>query len=101
MARFHVQGHRPDHDPTVEALWQRDREARPNAPGELIMHSDGGSQDTSIRFTDHLVLEAIRSSIGSVGDAYDSAVMECINGLYKTERIRTTNFHPGPWENDQ
>ncbi len=55
-------------------------------------------QYTSIRFTDHLELEAIRPSIGSVGDAYDNALMECINGLYKTECIRTTIFHPGPYK---
>ncbi|BCJ84580.1 hypothetical protein MTY81_59530 [Mycolicibacterium sp. TY81] len=31
------------------------------------------------------------------GDAYDNALMETINGLYKTECIRTTVFHPGPF----
>jgi len=30
---------------------------------------------------------AIHPSIGSVGDAYDNALMECVNGLYKTECI--------------
>ncbi len=38
----------------------------------------------------------VRPSIGSVGDAYDNALMETINGLYKTECIRTTVFHDGP-----
>jgi hypothetical protein len=37
-------------------------------------------------------------SIGSVGDAYDNALMETINGLYKTECIRTTVFHDGPYK---
>ncbi|MFE6849153.1 integrase core domain-containing protein, partial [Streptomyces sp. NPDC057686] len=41
--------------------------------------------------------QGIRPSIGSVGDAYDNAVMEAINGLYKSECIRTKVFHEGPW----
>ncbi|MFA7266264.1 MAG: IS3 family transposase [Candidatus Nanopelagicales bacterium] len=84
--------------PLRMALWQRDRDGQPTTPGELIMHSDAGSQYTSIRFTDHLAIEGIRPSIGSVGDAYDNALMECINGLYKTECIRTTIFHAGPYK---
>src|SRR5262249_11103595 len=84
--------------PLRMALWQRDREGRPARPGELIMHSDAGSQYTSIKFTEHLELEGIKPSIGSVGDAYDNALMECVNGLYKTECIRTTIFHPGPYK---
>ncbi|MZE51406.1 transposase, partial [Streptomyces sp. SID5770] len=31
------------------------------------------------------------------GDAYDNALMETINGLYKSERVRTSVFHDGPW----
>ena len=53
------------------AVWQRDREGHPITPGELIGHSDAGSQYTSIRFTEHLALEGVQPSIGSVGDAYD------------------------------
>jgi len=64
--------------------------------GQLIHHS--GSQYTSIRLTEHLALEGIRPSIGSVGDAYDNALMETINGLYKTECIRTTVFHQGAFK---
>ena len=41
-------------------------------------------QYTSIRFTEHLALEGIRPSIGSVGDAFD-ALMETIIGLFKAE----------------
>lgn len=83
--------------PLRMATWQRDREGRPTAPGELICHSDAGSQYTSIRFTEHLELEGIAPSIGSVGDAFDNALMETVNGLYKTECIRTTVFHDGPY----
>ncbi len=56
-------------------------------------------QYTSIKFTEHLDLEGIRPSIGSVGDAYDNALMECVIGLFKTECIRTTVFHHGPYRN--
>ena len=55
-------------------------------------------QYTAVRFTEHLALEGIRPSIGSVGDAYDNALMESIIGLYKTECIRTTVFHPGTFK---
>jgi putative transposase len=84
--------------PLRMALWQRDRDGHPPTPGELIFHSDAGSQYTSVAYTDHLALEGIRPSIGSVGDAYDNALMESINGLYKAECIRTTVFHPGPFK---
>jgi len=84
--------------PLRMGLWQRDREGHPVVPGELIQHSDAGSQYTSVRFTEHLALEQIQPSIGSVGDAFDNALMETINGLYKAECIRTTVFHDGPYK---
>ena len=84
--------------PLRMAMWQRDREGHPVEPAELIHHSDAGSQYTSIRLTEHLDLEGISPSIGSVGDAYDNALMETINGLYKAECIRTTVFHDGPYK---
>ena len=84
--------------PLRMALWARDREGHRPAPGHLICHSDAGSQYTSVRLTEHLALEEIRPSIGTVGDAYDNALMETINGLYKAEAIRTTVFHAGPYK---
>jgi transposase InsO family protein len=85
--------------PLRMALWQRNHEGHRAVAGELIHHSDAGSQYTSIRFTEHLALEEIKPSIGSVGDAYDNALMETINGLYKTECIRTTAFHENAYKN--
>jgi len=79
------------------ALWARDRDAHPVGDG-LIAHSDAGSQYTSVRYTDHLMLEGLSASIGSVGDAYDNCLMESIIGLYKTECIGTTVFHDGPYK---
>jgi transposase InsO family protein len=80
------------------ALWDRGREGRPVEPGQLLHHSDAGSQYTSIRFTEHLAMTAIAPSIGTVGDAYDNALMESIIGLFKTECIATTVFHDGPYK---
>jgi putative transposase len=74
------------------ALWRRDRDGRPTGPG-LVHHSDAGSQYTSFAFTAHLIEAGIDASIGTVGDAYDNALMESTIGLYKTELIRPR----GPW----
>jgi putative transposase len=84
--------------PLTMALWERDRQGRAVEPGELIHHSDAGSQYTSIRLTEHLALEDIAPSIGTVADAYDNCLMESIIGLYKTECIDTTIFHDGPYK---
>ena len=83
--------------PLRMATWQRSREGHPIEPGQLIGHADAGSQYTSITFTEHLELEGIRPSIGTVADAYDNALMETVIGLFKTECIRTTVFHYGPY----
>ncbi len=70
------------------AIWQRDRDQRPIQPGELIHHSDAGTQYTSFRLAEHLDAVGIAASIGSVGDAYDNALMESTIGLFKTELIK-------------
>ncbi len=76
------------------ALWQRDRDGFPHAQGELIHHSDAGSQYTSFALAEHLDRAGIAASIGSVGDAYDNALMESTIALFKTELIK-----PGrPWK---
>jgi putative transposase len=80
------------------AMWDRDRHGQPVVPGQLVHHSDAGSQYTSIRFTEHLALAEIAPSIGTVGDAYDNGLMESIIGLFKTECITTTVFHDGPYK---
>ena len=85
--------------PMRMASWQRAREGHPFERQQLIGHSDAGSQYTAIKFAEHLEIESIRPSIGTVGDAYDNALMECVIGLFKTECIRTTVFHAGPYRN--
>jgi transposase InsO family protein len=80
-------------DLALDALEQA-LHARPHI-GELVHHSDQGVQYLSIRYTDRLAEAGIASSVGSVGDAYDNALAETVNGLYKTEVIRRR----GPWRN--
>ncbi|MGX4693719.1 IS3 family transposase [Streptomyces sp. JNUCC 63] len=76
------------------AVWQRDRDQHPIQPGELIHHSDAGSQYTSFKLAEHLDAAGIAASIGSVGDAYDNALMESTIGLFKTELIKPQR----PWK---
>jgi transposase InsO family protein len=83
--------------PLRMVLWQRDREGQPTVPGELICHSDAGSQVHERPGSPSTLSWRASSSIGSVGDAFDNALMETVNGLYKTECIRTTVFHDGPY----
>lgn len=62
--------------------------------GKLIHHSDRGVQYVSIRYTERLNEAGIEPSVGSVGDTYDNALAETINGLYKAEVI-----HRKSWRN--
>ncbi len=61
----------------------------------LVCHSDAGSQFTSIRYGERLAEIGAVPSIGSVGDSFDNALAETVNGLYKTELIRRRR----PWRN--
>jgi transposase InsO family protein len=84
--------------PLRMGLWERGRQGHPILPQQLRAHSDAGSQYVSVAYTEKLALDGIAPSIGSVGDAYDNALMETINGLFKAECIRTTVFHDGPYK---
>ncbi|SEJ13025.1 Integrase core domain-containing protein [Azotobacter beijerinckii] len=53
-----------------------------------------GVQYVSIRYTERLAEAGIEPSVGSVGDSYDNALAETINGLYKAEVI-----HRQSWKN--
>jgi transposase InsO family protein len=75
-------------DALDQALWARTR------PKGLIHHSDKGSQYLSIRYTERLIEAGVQASTGTTGDAYDNAMAETINGLFKTEVIRPN----GPWK---
>ena len=51
------------------------------------------AQYVSIKYTERLAEAGIEPSVGSVGDSYDNALAETINGLYQTELIKQR----GPW----
>ena len=72
----------------LDALEQALHERRPVQGSGLVHHSDRGVQYVSIRYTERLADAGIEPSVGSVGDSYDNALAETINGLYKTEVIR-------------
>lgn len=76
------------------AIWQRDRDQQCVQPGELIHHSNAGSQYTSFKLAEHLNAAGIAASIRSVGDACDNALMESTIGLLKTELIKPHR----PWK---
>jgi putative transposase len=78
-------------DALEQALYDRQK----SDTAELIHHSDRGVQYLSIRYAERLQEAGIEPSVGSVGDSYDNALAETINGLYKTEVIR----QQGPWRN--
>ena len=60
---------------------------------DLFHHCDRGTQYRSIRYTERLAEAGIEPSVGSVGDYYDNALAESVNGIYKTELI----WKDGPW----
>jgi putative transposase len=71
------------------ALWNRRVHT-----GQTVHHSDAGSQYTSIRYSDRLSEVGVMPSIGSVGDSYDNAMAEALNGTFKAELINRC----GPWK---
>ena len=66
---------------------------RPVSGSGLVHHSDRGVQYVSIKYTERLAEAGLEPSVGSVGDSYDNALAETINGLYKAEVIHRR----GPW----
>ena len=75
----------------LDALEQAVHDRRPD--GALVHHSDRGSQYLSISYTERLAEAGIEPSVGSVGDSYDNALAESVNGLFKAELI----WRKGPW----
>src|SRR3954468_8394401 len=77
----------------LDALEQALHARRPVQGGGLVHHSDRGSQYLALRYTERLAEAGIEPSVGSVGDSYDNALAETINGLFKAEVIHRR----GPW----
>ena len=61
--------------------------------GDLVVHSDRGSQYVPMRYTGRLAAAGAAPSVGSVGDAFDNELAETVIGLFKTEVIH----RDGPW----
>lgn len=80
-------------DLALDALEQAIYDRCDHDTGDLVHHSDRGSQYLSIRYTERLADAGIECSVGSRGDAYDNALAETVIGLFKTEVIR----RQGPW----
>jgi transposase InsO family protein len=77
----------------LDALEQALHVRRPVSGTGIVHHSDRGVQYVSIKYTERLAEAGLEPSVGSVGDSYDNALAETINGLYKAEVIHRR----GPW----
>jgi putative transposase len=73
------------------------RWSRGNTLQGLTCHSDAGSQFTSIRYGERLAEIGAVPSIGTIGDSFDNALAETVNGYYKAELIYGP-ARPGPWK---
>ena len=80
-------------DFVLDALDQAIYDRLTAATGDLVHHSDRGTQYLSMRYTERLADAGIEPSVGSRGDSYDNALAESVIGLFKTEVIR----RKGPW----
>lgn len=78
-------------DFALDAMEQALQARRP-AKSRLTHHSNRGVQYVSIRYTERLADAGIEPSVGSVGDSYDNAPAETINGLYKAEVIHRRSW---------
>jgi len=74
----------------IDALKMAFDQRRPG--GDLIHHSDRGSQYTSDDFRDALDKHNIECSMSGRGNCYDNAVVESFFGLLKRERVHRTRY---------
>ena len=79
-------------DALEQAIWTRQRVGADL--GQVVAHTDRGSQYVAIRYSERLAEAGIAASVGAVGSSYDNALAETINGLYKTEVIKPR----APWK---
>jgi len=85
-------------DLPLEALEHALVSAKDQAIDGLVHHSDRGSQYVSIRYSERLAEARITGSVGTVGDSYDNALAEAVNGLYKAELIHARPAWPSVTE---
>ncbi len=78
----------------LDALEQALHERGPVHKSGFVLLSNRGSKYVSIKYTERLTEAGIEPSVGCVGDGYDNALAETINGLYKAE----VNHLSDPWK---
>ena len=61
-------------------------------PKDVIHHSDQGSQHTSVAFGKRCGEAGVRPSMGSVGDAYDTAMAESFFSTLEAELLSRRRF---------
>lgn len=61
-------------------------------PNSVIHHSDQGSQYTSLAFGQRCQEMGVRTSMGSVGDAYDNAMAESFFASLECKLIARRNW---------
>ena len=54
-------------------------------------------QYVSLAYSDALIAAGVSASVGTVGDSYDNALAETVNGLYKAELIHAKRV----WESTE
>ena len=74
----------------VDALEMAIERRRP--AGELVHHSDQGSQYVALVFGQKLRKAGIAQSMGSKGDCYDNAVCESFHATLEKELLRSRSF---------
>jgi putative transposase len=74
----------------VDALQMAIGQRRPT--GDVIHHSDQGSQYTSLAFGNRCKEAGVRPSMGSVGDAYDNAMCESFFATLECELLERRRF---------
>ena len=60
----------------------------------LIHHSDRPAQYVNLAYSDALITAGVSASVGTVGDSFDNALAESVNGLYTAELIHAKRL----WE---
>ncbi len=84
----------PPTPPSYSTLWSRPCTiVAPSRAAGSCTTATRGSQYLALRYTERLAEAGVEPSVGSVGDSYDNALAETINGLYKAEVIHRR----GPW----
>ncbi|WP_241231997.1 integrase core domain-containing protein, partial [Sphingomonas koreensis] len=78
-----------------KALWSAVSGTAAVEMARRVSNSLQSAQYVSIKYAERLAEAGIGPSGGSVGDSYDNALAETINGLYKAEVIHRR----GPWRN--